>query len=67
MYYYKIKRSAVFIYLGMVTHFVNLYEKWSRNSVLRIWIGPLPFFVLGGAESAEVLNSDQSWIFVFLI
>lgn len=35
-------------------HAVQLYKKNSKKSVVRIWVGPQPWFLVGGAESAEV-------------
>lgn len=38
----------------LLPHCTNLYYKWNKNSMLRVWIGPVPWFILGAAESAEV-------------
>lgn len=38
----------------MVVHFMKLYEKWNVKGLCRIWVGPIPAFLLGGAEAAEV-------------
>jgi hypothetical protein len=32
-------------------HAVQLYKKYSKKSVVRIWVGPQPWFLVGGAES----------------
>lgn len=37
--------------LGLVR---DMFNTWANNSMFRLWIGPLPFYVLGSAESAEV-------------
>ncbi|KAI9560159.1 hypothetical protein GHT06_014170 [Daphnia sinensis] len=47
----------------LIPHFMNLYHKWSKRSpVLRVWMGPLPWFFLGAAESAEVVLSSNKII-----
>lgn len=33
---------------------MELYKKYNKKSIIRIWIGPQPWFALGSAESAEV-------------
>lgn len=38
----------------MLPHLLDLYKKWSNRSVMRLWMGPIPIFVLGSAESVEV-------------
>ena len=35
-------------------HIFDLYRTWCKKSLIRIWIGPFPWFMLGSAESAEV-------------
>ncbi|KAK4029580.1 hypothetical protein OUZ56_022559 [Daphnia magna] len=46
----------------LLPHCTNLYYKWNKNSMLRVWIGPLPWFILGAAESAEVVLSSNKII-----
>ncbi|XP_046463628.1 cytochrome P450 4C1-like isoform X3 [Daphnia pulex] len=48
--------------LKIMPHAVQLYKKYSKKSVVRIWVGPQPWFLLGGAESAEVVLSSNKII-----
>lgn len=38
----------------IMPHAYELYQKYNKSSIIRIWIGSQPWFLLGGAESAEV-------------
>lgn len=45
--------SAVLELIGFVKNLIQKYGK-SANDVLRIWVGPMPVFVISSATSAKV-------------
>lgn len=46
----------------ILPHVMELYKKYNKKSIIRIWIGPQPWFALGSAESAEVVLSSNKII-----
>ncbi|XP_046655329.1 cytochrome P450 4c3-like [Daphnia pulicaria] len=47
----------------ILPHFINLYYKWANEkSLMRLWIGPIPWFVLGSAQSTEVILGSNKII-----
>ncbi|XP_046655352.1 cytochrome P450 4c3-like [Daphnia pulicaria] len=46
----------------IMPHAYELYQKYNKSSIIRIWIGSQPWFLLGGAESVEVVLSSNKII-----
>lgn len=56
-----------FLHSDILPHFSNLYNKWNRKSIIRLWIGPLAVFAIGGAESAEVSRLEYFKFATFIL